>query len=441
MMNRYIKYLLLSVPAVLLTSCEGDRYDLSTMIPEKYHTVLSFADTQIKENILYEDINNSISFKVLKGGSELNTACSATLHILSNEELHEQYGNAYTAIPQSMYSVSSDLLFPPEKESGDVEITFDENQVDKLKEFYTDLPEGIKPCIAVKVVPYKGTTVFDGNDIAISTFSIRKIELMAGCSGGKMSLSGLNDLSSLPMANINAANSISISMPTNVSNQWEILCTAKYRPDLIEAYNAENGTLSTSMLSLDSELFYILAANTVSLTESNFSSPATATYDGSGLAGLCDNTSGFWHSVYKDEPGNPEVGPYYYDDTFGHYFQVRLNTPLEESFRLAYWVRADYDPTASAPSEVRLYYSNSAQPEEETETENGWKLLTTLTKDEDNLPATSGAFYLSGPIDLSETGQIMNLRFCVISSNGGLSHPGKEVGAHTAIAEFKLWGK
>ena len=83
---------------------------------------------------------------------------------------------------------------------------------------------------------------------------------------------------------------------------------------------------------------------------------------GSGLAGLCDNTSGFWHSVYKDEPGNPEVGPYYYDDTFGHYFQVRLNTPLEESFRLAYWVRADYDPTASAPSEVRLYYSNSAQP-------------------------------------------------------------------------------
>ena len=111
MMNRYIKYLLLSVPAVLLTSCEGDRYDLSTMIPEKYHTVLSFADTQIKENILYEDINNSISFKVLKGGSELNTACSATLHILSNEELHEQYGNAYTAIPQSMYSVSSDLLF------------------------------------------------------------------------------------------------------------------------------------------------------------------------------------------------------------------------------------------------------------------------------------------------------------------------------------------
>lgn len=489
MMNRYIKYLLLSVPAVLLTSCEGDRYDLSTMIPEEYHTVLSFADTQIKENILYEDINNSISFKVLKGGSELNTACSATLHILSNEELHEQYGNAYTAIPQSMYSVSSDLLFPPDKESGDVEITFDENQVDKLKEFYTDLPEGIKPCIAVKVVPYKGTTVFDGNDIAISTFSIRKIELMAGCSGGKMSLSGLNDLSSLPMANINAANSISISMPTNVSNQWEILCTAKYRPDLIEAYNAENGTdyetlpdgvfslsaneinmtpgvnkaefamqfdktnltgsglylvpieLSTSMLSLDSELFYILAANTVSLTESNFSSPATATYDGSGLAGLCDNTSGFWHSVYKDEPGNPEVGPYYYDDTFGHYFQVRLNTPLEESFRLAYWVRADYDPTASAPSEVRLYYSNSAQPEEETETENGWKLLTTLTKDEDNLPAASGAFYLSGPIDLSETGQIMNLRFCVISSNGGLSHPGKEVGAHTAIAEFKLRGK
>lgn len=488
-MNRYIKYLLLSVPAVLLTSCEGDRYDLSTMIPDEYHTVLSFADTQIKETVLYEDINNSVSFKVLKGGSEPNSACSATVCILDNEEVHEQYGSTYTTIPQSMYSLSSDLLFPSEKESGNVGISFDENQINKLKEFCSDLPDGIQPCIAVKIVPYKGTTVFDGNDIAISTFSIRKIELAAGFTSGKMSLSGLNDLSSLPMANMNEANSITISMPTNVSNQWDILCTAKYRPDLIEAYNTEFGTdyetlpdgvfslssnemsmspgqdkaefamqfdktnltgaglylipveLSASMLSMDTGLYYILAANTVNLTESNFSSPATATYDGNGLAGLCDNSSSFWHSVYNDEPDNPDVGPYYYDETFGHYFQIRLDTPLEDSFRLAYWVRSDYDPTASAPSEIRLYYSNAELPEEETETGTGWKLLTDFTKDEDNLPASSGAFYLSGPIDLSGTGPVRHLRFCVISSNGGNSHPGKEAGAHTAIAEFKLWGK
>ena len=501
MMNRYIKFLMLSAAAALLTSCEGDRYALSTMIPDEYHTVLSFVDTQVQENILYEGITNSTSFKVLKGGSEPNSACSATVHILDNGELEENYGNKYVPIPQSMYSISSDLLFPTDKTAGDITITFDSEQVIKLKEFYADLPEGIKPCIAVKVVPYKGTTVYEGSDIAISTFTVREIELSAGCSAGKMSLNGLNDLSDLPMADINGTSSISISMPTAVSNQWDIVCTATYSPELIETYNKKYGTdyetlpegvfslsaneitmvsgenkaefemqfdkskltgaglylipvkLTVDKLRLDTEEFYIIASNPVSLTESNFSSPATASYDGS-LAGLCDNSYSFWHSTYRNNnnPEMPEDCPYYKNETFGHYFQVRLDTPLEDSFRLAYWVRSDYDPAVSAPAKVMLYYSDAEQPGDDIDTENGWKLLDELTKDEDGLPASSGAFYLSGPIDLSNTGQIRHLRFCVTESNGGKSHPGIDeedlgldeegaTGAHTAIAEFKLWGK
>ena len=190
-----------------------------------------------------------------------------------------------------------------------------------------------------------------------------------------MSLSGLNDLSYLPMADINKSNSISISMPTAVSNQWDIACTATYHPELIEDYNEEYGTdyetlpegvfslstneitmvpgenkaefamqfdksklttgaglylipvkLTVNMLSLDTEELYIIASNPVNLTESNFSSPATATYDGIGLAGLCDNSSSFWHSTYKNstDDDTPKDCPYYEDETFGHYFQVRL---------------------------------------------------------------------------------------------------------------------
>lgn len=490
MMNRSItNYLLLPVFAVLLASCDGDRYDLSTMIPDKYHAVLSFADTQIKNSTLYENISNSVSFKVLKGGSEPNSACSATIHIMTNDELAENYGKSYQVIPQSMYSISSNLIFPPEQTSADITVTFDSGQVDKLKEFCSDLPVDMKPCIAIKVIPYKGATAFEGNDIAISTFSVKEIELTAGTSAKKMSLNGLNDFSQLPMADINEANSISISMPKNVSNQWDILCKAEYRPDLIEAYNTEFGTdfevlpdgvfslnsteinmgpgqdkaefvmqfnresltgaglylipiqLSTSMLNLDTELFYILAANPVSLTKDNFSSPCTASYDGNGLAALCDNTSSFWHSMYKDEPGNPEIGPYYFNETFGHYFQIRLDTPLWDSFRFSYWIRSDYDPFSSAPSEVRIYYSDTAQPSEETGTDNGWKELAVLTKDADNLPTGYGSVYSSGPIDLDSTGEIKHLRFCVISSSGGTAYPGREAGAHTAIAEFKIWGK
>lgn len=484
-----MKFMLLPISAALLTSCDGDRYALSTMIPEEYHTVLSFSDTQIKENILYEGITNTVSFKVLKGGSEPNSACSATVQILTNDELEENYGKTYQAIPQSMYTISSDLLFPPEKTSGEIGITFDSGQVDKLKEFYSDLPAGMKACIAVKIMPYKGTTVFDGSDIAVSTFSVKEIELAAGCTAKKMSLNGLNDFSQLPVANINEANSITISMPKNVINQWDILCKAEYRPDLIDAYNSEFGTdyetlpegvfsmssneimmepgmesaefsmvfdktnltgsglylipiqMSTSMLNLDTGLFYILAANPVNLTQANLSSPCTASYDGSGLAALCDNTSAFWHSVYKDEPDNPEVGPYYFNDTFGHYFQIRLDTPLEDSFRFTYWVRSDYDPSASAPSEVKMYYSNADSPAEETGTPEGWQLLTTLTKEDDNLPDTSGNLYSSSAIDLQGIGQIRHLRFCVTSSSGGKTHPGQEVGAHTVISEFKIWGK
>ena len=481
--------MMLTVSAAMITSCDGDRYALSNMIPEEYHTVLSFADTQIKEDVLYEGITNSVSFKVLKGGSELNTACSATVQILDNDEIAETYGKTYQAIPQSMYSISSDLLFPADKNSGDVIITFDSNQVDKLKEFCSDLPANIKPCVAVRILPFKGTTVFSGNDVSVRTFSVKEIQLKAVSSAKKMSLNGLNDFSQLPMANIGEVNSISISMPDNVDNQWDILCKAVYRPDLIDAYNSENGTdyekladgvfslsseevtmsagtdeaeftmqfdksgmtgsglyliplqLSTDMLSLDNEFFYILAANPVTLTKDNFSSPCTAIYDGSGIGALCDNSSTFWHSVYKDEPGNPEVGPYYFNDTFGHYFQVSLDTPLGHSIRFTYWIRSDYDPYASAPSEIKMYYSNAEQPSEELDTEDGWKLLVSLTKDEDNLPSGYGAVYTSAPVNLDSAGQIRHLRFCVISASGGTSYPGKEVGAHTVIAEFKLWGK
>lgn len=484
---------ILTLSAALLASCDGDKYELQTMVPEEYHRILSFAGMQLDEATLYiTGSENYLPVKVLKGGSDPSLSSYAWLEPLTNDELKD-YGTQYQIIPEGLYSIEGNIEFAPEQESCEVNVIFSGDQTEKLLQFSESLPDGVQPCIAMRLVPGEGTSVYSDKSVVIRTIEITEPYMVASCPAEIPFLSGLPSYTMLPTAGMSSLPVISLSLAGNLENRWDIKCTARYRKDLVDEYNKKNGTsyqaLEEGVVTLDSEItvapgtgtaefrlkkasepdgagmylypiefatdkfaidglskdniIYLLLTSEVRMGEDNVTSPATADYDGIGISGLFDNTSSFWHTTYNDGEIDGQVYDYYEDETFGHYFDIRLDTPITHAFRFDYWIRTGYDPWRSAPSKLNIYYSDADVPASAED----WTLITTLTREEDSLPYLGqGDRYSSGIFNLAdfEIEQIRHIRFSVTEVLGGDNYnevivPGIYPG-HICLSEFKMWG-
>ena len=161
------------------------------------------------------------------------------------------------------------------------------------------------------------------------------------------------------------------------------------------------------------------------------------------FGGLFDKRQAYmWHSTYKD--------PYYVNETYGHYIQIKLTEPISNGLRFCYWLRTNEPPEnpnieGYAPSKIVVWYSTVGNIDNEnSDTEGQWKELVTLTREADGLPYTQGdkMYYMSEEIDLNET--ITYLRFSCMekTSDGETYYLGKDDGnnAFVAITEMKVWG-
>lgn len=484
---------ILTLSAAFLASCDGDRYELQTMVPEEYHRILSFAGMQLDEATLYITGNeNHIPVKVLKGGSDPSLSSYAWLEPLTNDELKD-YGTQYQIIPEGLYTIERNIEFTPDQKAKEVNVVFSGDQTVKLQKFCESLPDGVMPCIAMRLVPGEGTSVYSDKSVVIRTIEITEPYMVASCSAEIPFISGLSSYTMLPVAGLSDLPSISLTLAGNLENSWSIKCTAKYRKDLVAEYNEKNGTsyqaLEEGVVTLDSEItlapgsgtaefllkktsepegaglylypiefttdkfsidglnkdniLYLLLTSEVRMGEDNVSSPATADYDGIGISGLFDNTSSFWHTTYQDGEIDGQVYDYYEDEIFGHYFDIRLDTPITHAFRFDYWIRTGYDPWRSAPSKLNIYYSNAEDPGSAED----WTLIRTLTREEDSLPYLDhGDRYSSGIFNLSDFGieQIRHIRFSATEVLSGDNYdevviPGVCPG-HICLSEFKMWG-
>lgn len=169
-------------------------------------------------------------------------------------------------------------------------------------------------------------------------------------------------------------------------------------------------------------------------------SPATQGGDGY-LGGLFDRQTWHWHSTYDY--------PYYVNDTYGHFVQIKLTEAISHGLRFNYWVRK-MDPWGNpdnyAPSRIDIWYSTVENiSNDSSDTEGDWQKLATLTRENDGLPYQEwGEMFRSSEIDLEGKGQIRYLRFCFMEKtvDGQVFYPGKDDGnnACIAIAEMRIWG-
>lgn len=74
------------------------------------------------------------------------------------------------------------------------------------------------------------------------------------------------------------------------------------------------------------DTYYLILDDEIHLREDMLYAPFHVGYDGKGLIGLIDDDpKTFWHTPYKDH--------YYYDEEYGHWFQIKFDRRLDHEMQ------------------------------------------------------------------------------------------------------------
>lgn len=183
--------------------------------------------------------------------------------------------------------------------------------------------------------------------------------------------------------------------------------------------------------------------------KNNIYAPGTMEDDqGSYLGGLFDQQQWQWHS---------STDPYYINEKYGHFVQLKLTAPVSHAIKFNYWIRKmEWEtPEFYSPSKIIVWYSTVENINNETsDTDGNWQELVTLTREADGLPYQNwGDMYSSDKISLEGKGKITYLRFSFMEkiADGKTYYLGKEMEdeeedkenkarAYVAISEMKVWG-
>ena len=505
-MKTIIKTFLAVAAAVAVSACDGDRYDLQEMTTEPYHKVLSFQDAQY-ENIRLFNGNEpeTVSFKVLKGGSDPQAACSMTVSAIPQEEL-SGYNQSYIAVPKSYYTVDGAFDFQPGEPSKDVSVTFSAEGIAKMQSYYDEVTaQGNQLVLGLRI---------DSEDAAVNSNKkelFRIIEVTGhtfihSIVGADNTINSLFGFDALDKCNLYDLPKLHFTLE-GIDNQWESTFTVRYRKDLVERYNRMNGTsystldegvigfsenktlapgeneitislvkgtkeihdaaqlylfpveVSNSMYKTDlatvesdelnNNIIYMVLGSEIKLTVDNLYAPCTATNAqfgssaGGELPALINNLLGddFWSSDWSNV---------YQSKDWHHFIQVKFPQPLTEGVRLQYWNRPYYNP---CPTEIEIWVTDKASVEER-DPKDGWVLLGSFNMRDDGLPVSaareapwSSPSYIFSEMPELSGKSITYMRFCMVKSQDSGGHGEQELGygdfrANSAsISELKVWGK
>lgn len=126
-----IQYLsLMAGLVIMLAACEGSEYELQNQIPEQFHKIISMRETGKKNLTVYNTANpQDYSIIVLKGGSDPSLTASATLEVLTQEQVDSKYSNIegvdYRVIPSNAYVIDQPQLnFEKGERYKKIKVTF-----------------------------------------------------------------------------------------------------------------------------------------------------------------------------------------------------------------------------------------------------------------------------------------------------------------------------
>lgn len=449
---------IIAIVLLVFAACDNSEYEMDNLFPSAYHRMTSIQDKSDGDIILYESGDDGqMTFSVLRTGSDPSLPAEVGIETMTQEEL-ESYNADFQLVDPSLYTVPKTVSFAPDERYKDIVVTFTAENIVRLKELISALESDEKCYIALKIKDIGHGAVYEEKNYILRKVTITQPSVqIVGSVDSKEDNPTWIDIATNP--------EISFSLKLDIANNWNFRCHLVYNPDLIEAYNAKYGTsfqplpfpdnilienseveftkgegngdvnpklkinnpdfngaglylvpIEAQSETFQSEVYYIVLENRVNLREDMLYAPFTVTYDGSWWTGLLDNDwDTFWHTPWKE--------PKYYNSEYGHWFQIKFDTPLKYGFRLKYWTR-NYNPVL--PIEIKICAS----------TDNGetWTVVDQRSSDLCGIASS----WLS-PAYESLTSPITHLRFSIMKSNNGRC--GIDSGASSALSGFRVWGK
>lgn len=124
---------------MLLAACNDERYDLENLVPQEYHKILYINESGKQDVTLYETGENNIyTFSIYKGGSDPSLEASATVDVLTQQQVDENYSmveaKTYRCLTEECFSFGEEknLKFLSEDRMKKVEVALNPASVKAL---------------------------------------------------------------------------------------------------------------------------------------------------------------------------------------------------------------------------------------------------------------------------------------------------------------------
>lgn len=137
--------------ALAATACDDSEYDLQTLVPDRYHSVVNVqGDTNGQLRIYDTGLDQTREFTVLRGGSDPSKRIEARAVPMTAEEL-AVYGADYVLLPADCYTLDGGIEMPAGEDSQAIRVSFTSAQVTAIREMNAALEAPKVYCLALKI--------------------------------------------------------------------------------------------------------------------------------------------------------------------------------------------------------------------------------------------------------------------------------------------------
>ncbi|MCM1150996.1 MAG: DUF1735 domain-containing protein [Alistipes sp.] len=160
-----------AVFALAGAACDDSEYDLQTLVPDRYHSVVNVQDDTNGQMRIYDTgLDQVREFTVLRGGSDPSKRIDARAVPMTEEEL-ASYGADYVLLPADCYALDGGIEMPAGKDSQTIRVSFAAAQITKIREMNAALEAPKSYCLALELES-DNALVFDGKSVIVRRLDV-----------------------------------------------------------------------------------------------------------------------------------------------------------------------------------------------------------------------------------------------------------------------------
>lgn len=158
--------------ALAAVGCDESEYDLQTLVPDEYHTVVNVQNESNSELRIYDTgLAKSYEFTILRGGSDPSIAIEAEAVPMTQEKLSSIDAD-YLLLPSELYTLDGSISIPAEEGSAKISVSFTPEQITEIRKLGETLETAEVYCLALDIISDR-TTVYEGKN-----YIIRRLDVM-----------------------------------------------------------------------------------------------------------------------------------------------------------------------------------------------------------------------------------------------------------------------